>query len=56
MVLKIVTRRFGDVPDGLAGRLAEVTDPELLDLLADTALTATSLDALLQVLENRDHP
>ena len=56
MVLKIVARRFGDVPDGLAGRLAEITDPGQLDLLADAALTAPSLDALLQVLESSDHP
>ena len=55
MVLKIVARRFGDLPVGLAGRLAEVTDPGQLDLLADAALAATSLGALLQVLEGGDH-
>ena len=54
VVLKIVARRFGDAPAGLATRLAAVADPEQLDLLADAALAASSLDMFLQLLEGED--
>ena len=54
MVLKIVTRRFGNAPAGLATRLAGVADPEQLDLLADAALAAASLEMFLQLLGGED--
>jgi len=54
MVLKIVTRRFGDAPAGLATRLARVADPEQLDLLADAALAAASLEMFLHLLGGED--
>ena len=55
IVLKIVARQFGDMPAGLAGRLAGVTDPRQLDLLADAALAATSLEMFLQLVDGEDH-
>ena len=55
MVLKILAGRFGDPLGGLATRLAEVTDPGQLDLLADAALATTSLEMFLQVLEDGGH-
>ena len=56
MVLKIVARRFGDAPAGLAERLIEVTDPGQLDLFADAALTAGSIELFFQLLDGKAHP
>jgi len=56
MVLKMVARQFGGVPTCLAERLAEVTDPGQLDLLADAALTAGSIELFLQQLDGKSHP
>ena len=56
MVLKIVARRFGDAPASLAERLAEVTDPGQLDMLADAALAAASLEMFLQLVDGNAHP
>jgi len=56
MVLKVVALRFGGVPSDLAARLAFVTDLGQLELLADAALTAASLDTFLQLVDGLDHP
>ena len=56
MVLKIVTRRFGDPPARFIDRLAVVTDLGQLELLADAALSAASLEMLLQLLNGEVHP
>jgi len=56
MVLKVVALRFGGVPSDLAERLAVVTVPGQLELLADAALTAASLDTFLQLVDGMDHP
>jgi len=55
MVLKIVARRFGDAPASLAERLAGVTDPGQLDLLADAALAAGSIEMFLQLVDGNAH-
>ena len=54
VVLKIVARRFGDVPVDLTERLANVTDPGQLDQLADAALSAASLKVFLQLVSGKD--
>jgi len=54
VVLKIVARRFGDVPADLTGRLANITDPGQLDQLADAALSAASLEVFLQLVSGKD--
>jgi len=56
MVLKIVTRRFGHAPARLIERLGGVTDPGQLELLADAALSAASLEMFLQLVDGEDHP
>ena len=56
MVLKVVALRFGGVPSDLAARLASVTDLGQLELLADAALIAASLDAFLRLVDGVDHP
>ena len=55
MVLKIVARRFGDPSARFTERLAGITDPGQLELLADAALSAASLEMLLHLLNNEDH-
>jgi len=54
VVLKIVARRFGDVPADLTGRLPNITDPGQLDQLADAALSAASLEVFLQLVSGKD--
>ena len=55
MVLKIVARRFGDPSTRFTARLARITDPGQLELLADAALPAASLEMFLQLLNEEDH-
>ena len=56
MVLKVVALRFGGVPSDLAARLASVADLGQLELLADAALTAPSLDAFIRLVDGVDRP
>jgi hypothetical protein len=46
VVLRLLHRRFGDVPSDAEDRLREITDPAALDHLADRLLTAASLEEL----------
>jgi hypothetical protein len=46
VVLRLLHRRFGDLPTEAEERLRAITDPAALDDLAERLLTATSLEEL----------
>jgi hypothetical protein len=45
-LLRLLRRRFGDMPPESEKRLREITDPAALDDLTDRFLTAASLEEL----------
>lgn len=55
MVIRMLERRFGALPSEVAPQLAPL-DMQLLDDLADSAMTIPSLEEFLQVLEQRTSP
>lgn len=46
LVLRLLARRFGALPEGAGTRVTEATSEEL-DLLAERLLTATSVEEVL---------
>jgi hypothetical protein len=53
VILHILHRRHTTIPEPLVAQIREVTDPERLSALLDSATDAHSLDQFTQVLEDR---
>jgi hypothetical protein len=50
-IVRVLTRRFGAPPASVTARLARVGDPQRLDALLDSALSAASLEECTQALD-----
>ena len=53
MLLKILSRRFGAIPETLDADLARIGDVAQLESLADAALGEPSLDAFARSLKSQ---
>ena len=51
MLLRLLTRKFGDLPSALLSKLETVTSVEQLESLLDTAMDAATLDYFTQHLD-----
>jgi hypothetical protein len=51
-ILRILRRRYPEVPESMVGRIEQLTDPERLSALLDSATDAESLDQFTQALES----
>ena len=51
MIVRVLLRRFSEVPENIQGAIREITDLDRLDKLADTAAVCQSLDEIRDALE-----
>jgi hypothetical protein len=51
-ILRILRRRYPEVPESVVERIGQITDPERLSTLLDSATDAESLDQFTQALES----
>ena len=51
-ILRILRRRYPALPEPVVARIGQVTDPERLSALLDSATDAKSLDQFAQTLES----
>jgi hypothetical protein len=51
-ILRILRRRYPEVPESVVARIEQTTDPEQLSALLDSATDAESLDQFTQTLES----